>query len=175
MLLVAACTSPDLSPVPADAEPPYVCDGVPQQSVELILGGESVDVSTQGRWGADGAGFDCVVETGDGAGRVMVIEAAPPSAILAAADAATTLQMLADQGESEPLDLDVPGAGYVYGPDSPTAVWVCDERVLSVELIAVGTQGRDLRADATALLTSMLPWACGGEDAPESTDGTDDR
>ena len=37
-------------------------------------------------------------------------------------------------------------------------------------VVLVDVEGRDLTADVTRLLESMLPWACGGEDAPPATE-----
>ena len=64
------------------------------------------------------------------------------------------------------IDADASGSGFLFGDSKATAMWVCGNHVLAVELLDVDTQGRDRRADARNLLVSMLPWACGGDEVP---------
>ncbi|MBO3085525.1 hypothetical protein [Cellulomonas fengjieae] len=157
VLVLGACTSPDTTAVPDTADGPYVCDGVPERGVELALGGASEATQT-GSWTADGPAFSCSV-TRDG-GKVLVTYGDPSTFL--------PLEQAADQEGAEAIDADVDGSGYLFGDSKPTAMWVCGERVLAAELIDVDTEGRDPRADARALLTSMLPWACGDADAPKA-------
>lgn len=171
LLAVAACTGPDLEEVPTEAAEPFVCAGVPAEGVTLLLGADAARARTSGHWGDDGIGFDCVVELESGdPGRVMVISGDVGIAF-GSGDATEALEEFSAQGDAAAIDADAAGGGYVYGSgeESATAAWVCDSRVLSVEAFDVDVEGRELRADVENLLVSMLPWACGDEEAPAGT------
>lgn len=169
-LAVAACGGPDLDAVPTKAVEPFVCAGVPAGATALLLGGEVTQKRTSGRWGDGGIGFDCVVELASGdPGRVMVISGDVGIAF-GTGDAATALADFSRQADAESIDADAKGGGYVYGRASnATAAWVCASRVLSVEAFDADVEGRNARSDAENLLVSMLPWACGGDEAPDRT------
>ena len=38
---LAGCAGPSLAPVPSQAASPYICDGVPQDGADLLLGGQA--------------------------------------------------------------------------------------------------------------------------------------
>ena len=76
---------------------------------------------------------------------------------------------LASQGGAERITSDGDGIGYVFAQGS--AGWVCSGRFTLVVLDDVSTAKRAPRADARALVVSMLPWACGGEKVPARTVG----
>lgn len=164
LALVAACTGPDLTKVPDVAEAPYACDGVPRAGVELLLGGEATVDRTRGAWGDDGTGFNCALSRGD---AVVLVDAEDTvSSPLGPTDADVLATMRRAGGTA--IEADAPGEGYVWG--EKYAGWVCDGRTLVVEAHRVDVEGRDLTADVTRLLESMLPWACEGEDAPPATE-----
>jgi len=169
-ITLGACTSPDPSPVSPTAAAPWVCPGVPRDGSELALGGD-VTAETSGRWAAEGPGFFCTVKREDSSdGTILVMQG--PVGSFASAGATAELQLAAIKREegAEPIDADATGEGYAFGAGvKPTAAWVCGERVFTVELVSVDVEGRDGVADAENLLVSMLPWACGDEEAP----GTD--
>ena len=161
--LLAACGSPDDSPVPTTAAAPWACAGVPQDGVDLILGA-SATATTHGRWSDESGSFTCTAKH-EGSGTVLVIQD-PVGGFIGGVDAKSQLEAISREPDAEPIDADATGSGYVVGSTKPAAAWVCGERVLSVELINVDTEGRDGRDDATNLLVSMLPWACDGEAVP---------
>jgi len=153
---LTACTSPDTAPVPTTAADPYVCAGVPQEGTELALGGSGTAKET-GSWLADGPAFSCAVTRSGG--KVFVTYGDPTTFL--------SLDQAGQQLDAEPLTADGDGSGYVFGDSRATAMWVCGEHVLAVELIGVDVKGRDQRDDAENLLISMLPWACGDTAVPE--------
>lgn len=170
LLALGGCSGPDLSAVPTEATAPFVCDGVPEAGTALLLGGKVAQKQTHGRWGDDGAGFDCVIELeSGGAGRVMVI-AGEVGVVFGATDEASSVEEFSKQGNATAIDADATGGGYVYGSGANlTAAWACGGRVVSVEIFDADVKSRDGRADAGNLLVSMLPWACGGQDPPKQT------
>jgi len=154
-----ACSSPDTAAVPTTADAPYVCAGVPQRGTSLTLGG---DVSAQetGSWLADGPAFSCTVDRSGG--RVFVTYGDPTTFL--------SLATAGEQQDSVAIDADASGSGFLFGDSKATAMWVCGNHVLAVELLDVDTQGRDRRADARNLLVSLLPWACGDTAVPPQSD-----
>ena len=172
LLAVSACSGRDTStPVPTGAAAPFVCDGVPGRAAELILGGDVAAKRRYGQWGLKDGGFQCdVVRAGTNNGVVMVEEW--DVGTLLGVSPEDALRQFATEAAAEPVSASTRGAGYVIGTaKSGSAKWVCGERVLVVDLVSVGNEGRDQRADAQALLVSMLPWACGGEKPPAQTVG----
>ena len=169
-LVVAGCSGPDATtPVPTEATDPYVCTGVPERSLELMLGGAVMSTREYGTWGLEGRGFMCdIARVGDGRGVVLIEEwdVGTKQGI----EPEQALEMFALERDAASITAEAPGAGYAIGDEeSGSAKWVCGERMLVVSTSGVRDFGRDQRADAEALLVSMLPWACDGEEVPERT------
>jgi hypothetical protein len=165
LLLVAGCASPDLSPVPTAAAAPYGCPGVPLAAAELITG-EPLEVSVSSdAWGDETEPFLCSLV---GEHSLVQVEEMPVTASpFGPTDEKVLASMAASSGD-EPLELDAPGSGYVWGDVS--AGWVCDGRSIVVSATGDTVEGRDRVADVTNLLQSVMPWACGDEDAPPATE-----
>lgn len=165
-LLVGCSGGEPATPVPTVAVAPFICDGVPLEGVQILVG-EDLSVRVHGVWGADGGGFGCIVDPADGHGpSLMILERGRAGSIGGEADDASELERLMEQAEAAPIVADFPGSGVLFGPDKPTAVWVCDGRELSVEVFADDWEEHDRRPDAERLLISMLPWACDGQPVP---------
>ena len=170
--LLVACSGRDTTtPVPTEAQPPYVCDGVPRRGVELVTGAPDAEVTQEGQWGSDDRNFYCrvVVEQDPGLFRGLTV-AEQRVAVSIFGDAATAEEDLrATSGQV--IEADEPGVGAVYGSTegTVTAVWACEERVLWVEAQGVFDDGRVAEEDVSNLLVSMLPWVCGGQEAPGRT------
>jgi len=169
-LAVSGCTRteelPDQAPVPTQAGAPFVCDGVPLKAIELILGGEVMLRRPGGKWDDQVQGFSCSVSPRNGDGIVMVT-ATSIGLSGWGRNKQEVLQTLAAQPNATPIEAEGEGAGYLSGGGN--AGWVCGDRFILVEISAVHAKGRDKRADAQALLVSMLPWACNGEPVPKQT------
>ena len=167
--LVEGCTGPDAdTPVPTTAGEPFVCTGVPRAGVELALGGAAASVEEEGTWGREGRGFSCSVRRSSGDGVVQVLEWDVVAKLGVTGEEA--LDLFSRERDATEIRADVPGAGYAIGDAADgSAKWVCGDRMITVSLIGVPRIGRDERVDAEALLRSMLPWACGDEDAPPRT------
>jgi len=171
LLLVglSGCAGTDTAAVPTEAGGAFVCDGVPSRGAELILGGAVVETRHHGQWGLDARGFQCAVTRESGGSGLITIEEWDVGTRLGT-DSEGALELIAGQAGATPIDAQVDGAGYVSGAkDEGSATWVCGARMLAVDLQSVTTAGRDQRADAEALLVSMLPWACGDAEAPPRT------
>ena len=152
-------TAPDLSPVPPVAQGPYLCDGVPREGAELILGGAVEVTRNVGDWGSDERSFACIIERGEGLITVYEepIERSYP-----------TVALWADHNEGmEWFDVDAPGQGYVTLDDPGVAEWACGNRLVRVVISSIAP-GRDKKADVITYLTSMLPWACGDTEPPDA-------
>lgn len=168
-ILLSGCSEPDKSAVPTEAKDPFVCAGVPAGAAELILGGGVVKHSSFGEWGLKDEGFQCAVGRDDGGSELIQVQEWAIATKLGG-NADDALSLFAAEADATKIDAGSDGAGYVAGTsESGSASWACGERMLTVDLIRVETEGRDQRADAQALLVSMLPWACGGERAPAQT------
>ena len=124
---------------------------------DAALGGD-VEARQTGSWIADGPAFSCSVTRSEG--KVFVTYGDPTTFL--------SLEQSSEQEGAEPITADSAGEGYLFGDSKPTAMWVCDDHVLAVELIDVDTDGRDGRDDAQRLLVSMLPWACDGAAVPQA-------
>ena len=158
----------DAGPVPTTAAEPYVCAGVPRAGIELALGGPAESVDEEGTWGREGRGYSCSVRRAGGDGVVQVLEWDVVAKLGVTGDEA--LEVFSRERDATEIQGDEPGAGYAIGDAGDgSAKWVCGERMLSVSLIGLPDTGRDQRADAEALLRSMLPWACGDQDPPPRT------
>lgn len=161
--LAAGCAGQSLDPVPIVAAGDFVCDGVPREGVELILGGPVTKIERRNRW--DDESFLCFV---GGAGAHVSISASPT--MFATWGGGTDEGVLAEVNESEdavPFDVESAGGSGMRLPTG--ALWVCDGRLVRVDLTGDLVGERDWSIDAANLLTSMLPWACNGEDAPLTT------
>ncbi|MDC7120355.1 hypothetical protein OMK64_02265 [Cellulomonas fimi] len=158
-LLLGACSTPDDSPVPTTAAAPWACPGVPQEGVDLILGGAAEDTETRNSWepGLGHATFGCLADRGDDA-RLTVTYGGPGSG--PTADSMKTMR------GAVPITADATGEGWADQSDElNVAVWECGDNVLMVRFEGT-VEGRDSLTDATHLLVSMLPWACDGAEVP---------
>ena len=172
VVTVAGCAGPDLSPVPSQAAAPFVCDGVPLAGAELTLGGPVEANRIVESWGDDGAGFRCSLVLKSGEPGLILVSDEDLRGVSPTTGEQGQLALLALQGDAQPIHADVDGAGYVFGVDSsPVAAWICHGRYITVNLERVEVEGRSQRADAQALLVSMLPWACGDQKVPARTVG----
>jgi len=170
-LTVSGCTRteklPDQSPVPTQASAPFACDGVPLKATELILGGEVVLDRAEGGWDDKVRGLSCAVTAKGSKALVMVTMTPMGQSPVWGSNEQEVLQTLAAQPNATPIEAEGEGAGYLSGGGN--AGWVCGDRFILVEISAVHAKGRDKRADAQALLVSMLPWACNGEPVPKQS------
>jgi len=168
LALLAGCSGPDTTAVPTEGAAPFVCDGVSARGVELALGGAAVAERTEGSW-AEGERFSCAVTREQGSGTIMVTSMPVDQSGTWGSDENSIQSTLASQGGAERITSGGDGIGYVFAQGS--AGWVCSGRLTLVVLDDMSTAKRDQRADARALLVSMLPWACGGEKVPARTVG----
>lgn len=171
-LVLAGCSEPvDLSPVPTEASAPYACDGVPQRGPDLILGGPApVKFPEQPGTRSEDPLWQCTFDNGDG---YLVIR----DELLTASgdfgrDEATALRVIESFRTAEPIEADFPGQGFIVGS---TAIWLCNARVVIVELISRPDDSeRDAAQDVTNLLLSQLPFVCEGVEMPEAEDPGED-
>lgn len=170
LAVVAGCTPAEVVPVPTSASAPFVCDGVPAQAVELVLGVpiEDVDVKYRDPW--DAAVFDCAVSAGPGENDPTVWVTRGPVSLGPFGDADAAKEEFA-QAQAPDRYLEVPGVdgagmSYRYGETGVMAVWECGDVYLNVFLARVTESGRDAIDDAANLVVSMLPWTCGGQEVP---------
>ena len=164
-LALVGCSSPDLSPVAAVAAGPFACDGVPLRGAELMSGRDDLEVTvSNGGWQRPTDNLDCELSTSDGEVVVHVSHRQ-----VSTSGFRTTADFLAYLGEGDrhPIDADASGGGFVdpATENSAGGVWTCDDVVLQVIMLG-RPRDRDPVADVSAFITSMLPWACGDEDAP---------
>lgn len=174
VLLLGGCAAgADLTPVPTVAEEPFVCDGVQQAGAELILGGPVAAIHASGSWGVESGEwtgnkwFGCLIELETGGDPNIQIDSVPPDgAGVWGTDPPTIRRSLSTQPDAHEIVADAPGDGFTFGDGA--AGWVCADSFTLVVLDDVEATGRDRTADARSLLISMLPWACGGADAPSA-------
>lgn len=173
VLVLVGCT-PDQTPVPVQADGAFVCEGVQRQGVELTLGGAVKVDQSHGSWArATERAFTCrLVPKGNDARSVSVIATRaaidlPPS-IDGQGSSQATLEERAAEADATAIVSEVEGEGFLFGPQR--AQWLCGDLVLTVDFIGSAVKGRDSGADIEALLVSMLPWACDGQDAPQASD-----
>lgn len=169
---LAGCAGPDLSPVPTQAAAPFVCDGVPQAGMALTLGVPVKATQDVGAWGDKSRGFYCAVKRQDGVRGAVLVADEDLRDVAPTHGEEGQRATLKSQANPAPIDADADGWGYVVGTgNEPTAAWVCNGRYITVDLVSVDVEGRDPRADAQALLVSMLPWSCGDQKVPARTVG----
>lgn len=164
--LVGCSESADLTPVPTEASGPYACDGVPERGPELILGG-SAPVKSPERPGARVTDplWQCTFD--DGEGYLVVSDELLTASGDFGPDEESTLAFLRSVRGSQRVEADFPGEGYVT---ESVAAWVCEGRIVKVELIGEPIPERDVRQDVTNLLLSQLPFVCEGVEMPEAGD-----
>lgn len=166
LLLLAGCTSHGPSgPVATTAAAPFACDGVPlaglqrmTRTVDLEVGEDSVKP-----WDDD---VFCEVYDGDRfvasvSYMSMVGRGSDPvdEQIAEARTRSGALQIVAD----------APGAGYVVVRDEETSArWVCEDNTRTDVTVYVDSDP-DLEEDLARYVVSILPWACGDEEAPQRT------
>jgi len=169
---LAGCSGPSRDPVPTAAAAPFICDGVPQAGMALILGAPVKTTQDVGRWGDKSQGFHCNVIREDDLGGAVLVADEDLRDVAPTHGEEGQRAHLKSQANPAQIDADSDGWGYVYGNrGDQIAAWVCNGRYITVDLVSVDVEVRDPRADAQALLVSMLPWACGGEKVPEGTVG----
>ena len=147
------------TPVPEQAEAPYLCPGVPQRGAELATGADEWDdPDVTGEWGDRSATFQCRVEAGEGT-SVSVSQNF--------GDQAGPTEEALGEAAGTPVDGgDAEGVGVASADgDLVVARWRCGETFLEVQLAGL-VEGRDGEQDAGRYLASMLPWACGDAPAP---------
>jgi hypothetical protein len=135
-----------------------------------MAGTDDLEVQVDsGQWGAEVTAdqFHCSLATPEGAEQSRAIEVRDYGAF---APAEVTVEAMREMDRAQPIRADQPGEGYVWDHDVSLvkAGWICDERQVVVDFFHYGqpVEGRDPQTDVTRYLTSMLPWACGGEDVP---------
>lgn len=165
---LTGCTGPDATPVPTVVAEPWACTGVPMRAIELMSGWNNLKAEEAGSWDESGE-FYCRVLTQDDELILTVHYDFVPSRTVATDG--TELPRMADHEGSVVLDGGgTSGGGYVYpfGDGGAQAQWWSGSQWLIVTLEVPAATGRDPVADAGALLVSMLPWAVGGQDPPQS-------
>jgi len=155
-------TAPDLSPVPQVAQGTYLCDGVPQEGAELILGGRVEVTRSTGEWSSDEDYFRCTIKRGDG----MITVHEEPISSGPIPDPQMWLERSRSSPVAEEFEADAQGYGF-YTQHPSSAEWLCADRTMTVTISGTAA-GRDTKADAIAYLSSMLPWGCGDTDPPEA-------
>lgn len=161
--LVSGCAGPSLDPVPTVASGEFVCDGVPRDGVELILGGPVGTIEPNNGW--EDEFFSCWI---DGAGARVSVSASPTK--FASWGGGTDEGVLARANQSSnAVTLEVESAVGSGTRLHHRALWVCDGRLVRVDLSGALVGERDWSVDAANLLISMLPWACDGEEPPPAT------
>ena len=165
LLVVAGCAPSDLSdPVPTTAEAPFVCDGVPLTGLQRLTGIRDLTVEddTAGPWDED---FLCHVYDGDHVVLWVSHE------LLIGQIPALEEQLARVRTRSGALQIvaDAPGAGYVVSRrDETFARWLCPNW-WRTDVTVYATGGPDMEEDLARYMVSILPWACGDEDAPVRT------
>ena len=170
-LVLAGCVGGvDGTPVPTTAAEPFLCTGVPREGVELLSGVSDLRVSEgAGAWDDSAWSFACFVSTADDDGVVSVDS--EPAVWHGFETAEDYLAQFEGSDTWVPIDGTGPGGGYAGRPseDLVEAQWACGERRIRVTAFTVAGGGRDPVEDVSRLMVSMLPWACGDQDAPPRT------
>jgi hypothetical protein len=171
VLGLVGCSGPDTdTPVPTTAGPPFACRGVPERGAELMSGVDSLQPDEAGQWGP-GGNFVCFLEVEeDGEMRTKVhVEERSVESVRHTGDTNEQLlrQLQRGRGRANPIEATQPGKGFTAaGPEGVVdGFWVCGDRLLWVTLLRP-VAGRAPHQDVARYLTSMLPWACGGEKVP---------
>lgn len=160
---LTSCTTPDTSPVPTTAEPPWACDGVPRTSVELLMGGP-IAVDQGGGW--EGSTMVCTIHGARGGGSSMTVTWDSTRGRSGGDEIAAAVGGL--EGAEEVIS-PAPGSGFVKErEDGAVAWWVCESTMVIVRPGLVDVDGRNLVDDTRNLLVSILPWACDGEPVPSA-------
>ena len=163
--LLSSCTAKvDVTPVPTEASGPYACDGVPQKGPELILGGQApvVRPPTPGTRTTDPL-WRCTFD--DGTRRLVVKDELLTASADFGRDEEAAIRVMQSARSGQPIEAPFPGQGY---STSGAAMWVCNGRVVLVDLISEPIPERDARQDVTNLLLSQLPFVCEGVEMPEA-------
>jgi hypothetical protein len=164
VLAVGGCTGPDRTPVPRTAEAPWLCSGVPRDSIDLALGGAELDGDTgQGSLDWRDEQFYCAAQAGGSS--IFVRQQTLLNSGYGSTEEAV-VGTLEESSEGRRIDADAPGRGYLVEEGQAVAVWVCTGFVTRVSFFGEPPRGRDWDEDAVNLLVSVLPWACGEEEPP---------
>ena len=165
--LISGCTGPEPVPVPRTADAPWLCSGVPLESIELALGGAELDDGGgQGALGWRDEQFTCSAEADESS---IIVSQEPVLSSPFGSTEDDVVATLQESSAAQRIDADAPGRGYLTRVDDPVAVWVCTDFVTRVSFTGTEPDGRTWSEDAVNLLVSMLPWAC-GEEPPPPTD-----
>lgn len=167
---------PDQSPVPTEAEGPFLCEVVPQASVELMYG-EQMEVRREARGSWESEKLQCAttpVSSEYGNSGVIINYGRNDFFGAYYTDEESIVQILTRTASDPPervlnsIDADAAGIGYSWAseddPKAFGAVWVCDEHHLSVYADGSLAKDRDHLTDVENLLVSMLPKLCGQPD-----------
>ena len=172
VLCIAGCNGQEMddTPVPEAATGPYACPRVPWEGARFD--GRHRRPRGPGRLrsvGCRGSAdqFHCSLATRDGADQSRAVEVRDYGAF---APAEVTAEAMRGIDGAQAIRADQPG-GATCG--TTTRAWSrpagsATSGTSSWDFFHYGqpAQGRDAHADVTRYLTSMLPWACGGEDVP---------
>lgn len=167
---LAGCTTGSTEPVPTLAEEPFVCDGVPLDGIRLMTGTDEIErESSGGTWGDVTDPVVCNVRTADGSGLVTVSQ--EPLEWFGVGDAEAYLEEVAGRQGAQRIEAEATGGGYAYpeGEETVSAQWACGEQRVALTVYRLAGGDRDPLTDVSRYLTSMLPWACDGADAPVRT------
>lgn len=163
------------TPVPSTAEARFGCPGVPLRGAELMSGNEELSAGDDsGRWGDDGGEFYCRLVDSDDEDDTAVIVREMPLSHAFSGSAESVVETMRSNTGAQRIESDQPGEGYVWpsgerssGGTVVNAWWVCDDRFLQVDLYTRDFEGRDFLEDVSRYVSSMLPWACAGDDVPD--------
>lgn len=162
---LGGCTG-DAGPVPTTAAEPFVCAGVPARGLEIMAGVSSV-VAASGPWEWD-TYFHCALD--DQGGRPVAIVSHEDATLGGSGPVEDQIAAIRAGELGTPIEADAAGAGYVRDEDgSGFARWVCPDGLRTDVRLWRVDGSRDVEEDLARYMTSMLPWACGDEDAPPRT------
>ena len=184
---LAGCTSGDIPADPAAPLPEslaastagdFICEGVPEDTAWLVVGGEP-EVVDRRRWAA---GEETANDTSScriigPQGELLVLVRGPETEFDLYDQTRDSLAQPEAFPDQEPLDEAEYGIGFIRG-ESPTgevgARFSCTpeadggQLTITVDL-DVGVPGRDARTDAAALVRSLVPYVCAGRPLPPGT------
>ncbi|MGF1648760.1 MAG: hypothetical protein ACFCVF_17835 [Kineosporiaceae bacterium] len=187
-VVLAGCSSEDAPADPAAPVPEslaasaatgdFACEGVTEDTARLVVGGDP-EVVDRRRWAAGQETaddtFSCRVIGREG--ELLLLVWGPETEIDLYDQTRDSLAQPEVFPDQEPLDDAEYGIGYTRG-ESPTgdvdARFSCTPEAdggqftITVTLYA-GPPGRDARADAAAVVRSLVPYVCAGRPLPPGT------
>lgn len=111
----------------------------------------------------------CNLRTADGSGLATVSQ--EPLEWVGVEDAEAYLAEVAGRQGAQRIEAEAPGGGYAYpeGEQTVSAQWVRGEQRVALTVYRLAGGDRDPLTDVSRYVTSILPWACDGADAPRRT------